>query len=93
MFLAMFFKTQNIVQTMHLAMLIAHPYWSAADPDMRDRARLKQKGEGKKEYRDRGIKTFAKRMLHERESFETTFYSHVLGKLFLSHIFCPSVTP
>ena len=26
MFLTMFFKTQNIVQTMHLTMLIAHPY-------------------------------------------------------------------
>ena len=29
MFLTMFFKTQNIEQTMHLTMLIAHPYsWS-----------------------------------------------------------------
>jgi len=28
MFLTMFFKTQNIVQTMHLTMLIAHPYSS-----------------------------------------------------------------
>ena len=26
MFLTMFFKTQNIMQTMHLTMLIAHPY-------------------------------------------------------------------
>ena len=26
MFLTMFFKTQNIGQTMHLTMLIAHPY-------------------------------------------------------------------
>ena len=26
MFLTMFFKMQNIVQTMHLTMLIAHPY-------------------------------------------------------------------
>ena len=26
MFLTMFFKTQNIVPTMHLTMLIAHPY-------------------------------------------------------------------
>ena len=26
MFLTMFFKTQNIEQTMHLTMLIAHPY-------------------------------------------------------------------
>ena len=26
MFLGMFSKTQNIVQTMHLTMLIAHPY-------------------------------------------------------------------
>ena len=26
MFLTMFFKMQNIVQTMHLMMLIAHPY-------------------------------------------------------------------
>ena len=26
MFLMMFFKTQNIVPTMHLTMLIAHPY-------------------------------------------------------------------
>ena len=26
MFLAMFFKTQNIGQTMHLTKLIAHPY-------------------------------------------------------------------
>ena len=26
MFLTMFFKTQNIVQTMHLTILIAHPY-------------------------------------------------------------------
>ena len=26
MFLTMFFETQNIVQTMHLTMLIAHPY-------------------------------------------------------------------
>ena len=28
MFLMMFFKTQNIVPTMHLTMLIAHPYAS-----------------------------------------------------------------
>ena len=28
MFLTMFFKTQNIGQTMHLTMLIAHPYWA-----------------------------------------------------------------
>ena len=28
MFLMMFFKTQNIGQTMHLTMLIAHPYSS-----------------------------------------------------------------
>ena len=27
MFLTMFFKMQNIGQTMHLTMLIAHPYW------------------------------------------------------------------
>ena len=30
MFLTMFFKTQNIGQTMHLTMLIAHPYLSRA---------------------------------------------------------------
>ena len=30
MFLTMFFKTQNIEQTMHLTMLIAHPYPHAA---------------------------------------------------------------
>ena len=29
MFLTMFFKTQNIEQTMHLTMLIAHPYPTA----------------------------------------------------------------
>ena len=29
MFLTMFFKTQNIVPTMHLTMLIAHPYLAA----------------------------------------------------------------
>ena len=31
MFLTIFFKPQNIVQTMHLTMLIAHPYPSCKD--------------------------------------------------------------
>ena len=31
MFLTMFFKTQNIVQSMHLTMFIAHPYLELSD--------------------------------------------------------------
>ena len=35
MFLTMFFKTQNIGQTMHLTMLIAHPYPKGAKDEVK----------------------------------------------------------
>ena len=40
MFLTMFFKTQNIGQTMHLTILIAHPY--GLDNDDQEKVKMKK---------------------------------------------------